>query len=473
MLRHLFFILFLPFSVLSQMPSTAIKNVNIVDVEKGVVKRNQTVVIEDGKIKAIGTNTAIPKDAVQINGKGKYLMPGLWDMHFHMWDIIKDGWEINEKVSLPLFLANGVTGVRYMYGNPGLLDLRNRINAGTTQGPRLIISSPILKGTPSKVTAMYHIKDTTHARSSIDSIAALGYDLVKVYTCWPDRAVFFAVAEACRRNQLPFSGHVPATVTAAEAIEAGMSSLEHLHGIREAYASNEAELVRFNADVCITRRSLFNALDSITSQMVNFFDQRQGDKLARILKAKNAFATPTQFFHNYLEIAGKMDSVANADNIYNRYTPSSLKATLLKEVIPPSQAPTIAQAQKKENAYARKVILHLYRQGVPLLVGTDGPNIGLVPGFSVHQEMETLVNIGVSNKAVLQAATINPARNLGLDKRLGSVLTGKEADLLLLDGNPLQDIKNTRKINAVIVRGKLLSRKELDDILQAVELQSK
>ncbi|HZH39265.1 MAG TPA: hypothetical protein VEX17_04305, partial [Bacillales bacterium] len=172
------------------MPSTAIKNVNIVDVEKGVVKRNQTVVIEDGKIKAIGTNTAIPKNAVQINGKGKYLMPGLWDMHFHMWDIIKDGWEINEKVSLPLFLANGVTGVRYMYGNSGLLDLRNRINAGTTQGPRLIISSPILKGTPSKVTAMYHIRDTTHARSSIDSIAALGYDLVKVYTCWPDRGVF-------------------------------------------------------------------------------------------------------------------------------------------------------------------------------------------------------------------------------------------------------------------------------------------
>jgi imidazolonepropionase-like amidohydrolase len=473
MLRYLFFILFLPFFALSQMPSTAIKNVNIVDVEKGVVKRNQTIVIEDGRIKAIGTNTAIPKDAVQINGKGKYLMPGLWDMHFHMWDIIEDGWEINEKVSLPLFLANGVTGVRYMYGNSGLLDLRNRINAGNTQGPRLIISSPILKGTPSKVTAMYHIRDTTHARSSIDSFARMGYDLIKVYTCWPDRAVFFAVAEACRRNHLPFAGHVPATVTAGEAIEAGMSSLEHLHGIREAYASNEAELVRFNADVCINKRSLFNALDSITSSMVNFFDQRQGDKLARLIKAKNAFATPTQFFQNYLEKADKMDSVAKADNLYNRYTPTALKEVFIKSLIPPSQVATIVTAQKKENAYARKVILHLYQQGVPLLIGTDGPNIALVPGFSVHQEMETLVKIGVSTRAVLQAATINPARNLGLDKRLGSVSTGKEADLLLLDSNPLLNIKNTRKINAVIVRGKLLSRKELDDILQAVELQCK
>ncbi|HEX2534966.1 MAG TPA: amidohydrolase family protein [Chitinophagaceae bacterium] len=469
MVRLFFFLFFLPLVSRTQTAPILIRDVNIVDVEKGRIKRHQTVLIEDGRIKTIGLNVPLPKHAEVVNGTDQYLMPGLWDMHFHMRDNIEEGWQINEKVSLPLLLANGVTGVRYMAGNAGLLAQRKRVEQNQLLGPRMVVYSPMFTGRASRHTRYHFVRDTVQARRSVDSFYRLGYDGIKIYTCFPDRAVFFAVADQANKRGMPFGGHVPATVTAAEAAMAGMRSLEHTHGVREGYASNEKVLVAMNSDVCITRRSLFNALDSITTAMVTHFDKKAGDALAGLFRSRNVHNVPTQAFLNFLEKADKTDSLLAADTLYHRYTPLPLKTILMEEHVPPSQIPVITTAQKKENAYNVKVVHHLYRSGAPMLIGTDAPMLTLVPGFSLHQEMEYWVNTGIPPSKVLRAATMNAAAFLGWQERLGSVKQGKEADLLLLEGNPLLDIRNTRKIAAVFIRGRLLLKKELENMLNEAE----
>jgi imidazolonepropionase-like amidohydrolase len=215
------------------------------------------------------------------------------------------------------------------------------------------------------------------------------------------------------------------------------------------------------------------ALDSVTTLMAANYDEKRGTYLNRLMKAKGVYPTPTQFVLGYIELAGKRDSISRADSSFMRYTPKTLKTKLMDEAVPASEAESVAISQRKENVYAKRMIRQMYKQGVPMLVGTDAPGFPLVPGFSVHQEMEHLVEIGMSTKAVLQAATINPARSLGWDKQMGSVAICKEADLILLDKNPLQDIKNIKKIHTVFVRGKLLTKKALEKMLEDVSLLCK
>jgi imidazolonepropionase-like amidohydrolase len=447
----------------SEAPSASLilTHVNVVDVLSGSLQRDFTVTIRDGRIAAAApaTRAVVSAKARVVDARSKFLIPGFADMHVHWYD----------ERYLGLFIANGVTRVRQMWGMPMHLEWRKRIEAGELLGPRFSISSPILDGPNPSYPGSIVVGDAEIAAKVVAGIKTNGYDFVKVLSRLP-REAYFAIVRAARENGLEVVGHVPVAVTAGEAADAGQASIEHLTNILVSSSTAEQRLREL-----LTQQQVGNATQPMSADarggarelqeklLDTYDDAKAAGLFARFAKA-HTWQCPTLVG---LRAMASIDASASASDPRLKYLPREIR-----ESLKPGNDPRLVGKSPADYELDRRVfrkdmdIVRAMRQaGVEILAGTDVPLVG----FSLHDELDLLVQSGLTPAEALRTATINPARFLHDEAANGSVAAGKNADLVLLDANPLDNIRNTQRIAAVVVRGRYLDRGGLDAMLGSVE----
>ena len=448
-----------------QAPNTPVvlSHVNVVDVTTGSLQRNSDVVVRDGRIDVVAAagRANPPAQARIVDATGKFLIPGLADMHVHWYD----------ERYLGLFIANGVTRVRQMWGMPMHLEWRKRIETGDLLGPRFSITSPILDGPDPTYPGSIVVPDAETAAKVVGDVKKGGYDSVKVLSRLP-RDAYFAIMRAAHDNGLEVVGHVPVTVAAGEGSDAGQASIEHLTNILISSSSAEPRLRELLKQ---QQRKVGNATRPMSAD-ARAGARELGEQLLATYDEAKATALFARFVKNHtwqcptlvgLRPVASSDGPASPGDPRVKYMPRGIRQSL-QPGNDPRQAGKSPADLGMDRALFRKdmdIVLAMKKAGVEILAGTDLPLIG----FSLHDELDLLVQSGLSPAEALRAATINPARFLHDDAANGSVAAGKNADLVLLDANPLDSIRNTQRIAAVVVRGRYLDRAELDGILSAVE----
>jgi imidazolonepropionase-like amidohydrolase len=441
-------------------------NVNVVNVRDGRVEPHMTVAIQNGLIVAVASIGLIGEahNSQVINADGKYMIPGLWDMHVHsaftapIWD---------EKIIYPLYVANGVTGVRDMGGDFELLKQRRaRIEKGDLLGPHLFIAGPFLVDAKPDAQTIA-VKTPQDARAAVDKVKSEGADFVKILSRL-SRESYFAIADEAKKDHIRFVGHVPIAVSAAEASAAGQYSIEHLTGISLACSSQEAEL-----------RAKLQAADSnhdwaanslLHEQAASTYDPKKATALFSTFVDNNTWQVPTLI---WTRTQSTLDAPNWPTDLRLKYVPLSVRQEWNPKQLMDQMSPDIFADYKNETTRGPQLVKAMLQVGVHFMAGSDGPDPYVFPGSSLHDELELLVQSGFTPVQALQAATINPALFMVKLDKYGVVENGHVADLVLLDANPLEDIRNTRKIAAVVLAGKYYSREDLDKMLSQVEALAK
>lgn len=449
----------------------ALTHVSVIDLSaphvKGALQEGQTVIIKDSGILAVGAKLRIPPGARVIDGAGKFLIPGLWDMHVHTL------FEGRTKFFFPLFIANGVTGVREMsstFSPEEIQRVRNRIENGELLAPRIGLSAiRIVEGRGNSSTPGFeYISTPTEGREIVRLRKRQGADFVKVYNLLP-REVYFAIADEAKKQHIPFAGHVPFEVSALEASNAAQRSIEHLTRVLWGCSRREDEI-----------RARFRLSDSTPAQE-NIAGAKGDVEAIESLETKKTAALFASFRRNgtaqcpTLVQLRKFASTSDPAFISDprlKYVPLSVRHLWeerlkgpLKEVLPNAVKIYPKQLQ---------LVNAMHKAGVLIIAGTDAGwgNPYTFPGFSLHDELELLVGAGLSPLEALRTATVNPAIFMNSRDKFGTVKKGRKADMVLLDANPLDDIANTRQISAVILNGKFLSARELHQMLAFVEQEA-
>lgn len=450
---------------LAAQPGTlVIKHVTVIDATGALAKPDQTVVVTGDRITAIGRSEEMraPNNAQTVDATGKFLIPGLWDMHIHPID----------KEYLPLFLANGVTGVRVMWGQPAHQEWRKAIEAGQMPGPRMVIASPIVDGPRPYWFGSISVTSETQARQAVGDMKRQGADFVKVYQNLP-REFYFAIAEEAKKQGIPFEGHVPIAVSAEEASNAGQKSFEHLVGILPACSTRSDELLKAQQadlaqDLVGSGRPKFWGphVKQTRQMMLDTYSPEKASGLFALLKRNGTWQCPTL---TLLHMFAYGDDPAVRNDPRMKYLPRRMRASWDPSKVDGEHTPEDFAFGKREFQKDLEAVGAMQRAGVGILAGTDTANPLCYPGFSLHEELQYLVKSGLTPMQALQTATLNPARFFDKEKDLGTVEQGKIADLVLLNANPLEDIENTTKIAAVVQGGKLYPRSSLDEMLSDVE----
>ncbi len=433
-----------------------IHDVTVIDATGSAAQAHRTVIVRDGKIEQISSSAdgkGGKLSGTHVDGTGKFLIPGLWDMHVHM--VFGDWFPRGKEVTLPLFIANGVTGVRDMGGELEVLQQwRKEIAAGTLIGPRMVISGPMLDGPQPRFPSSIAITTPEDGRRAVDDLKRRGADFIKLQSLIPREAVF-AIADEARKQGISFVGHVPDSVRASEASNAGQKSFEHLIGVFEGSSPLEDQFIKGT---------------KTEGQFLSTYDPKRAAALFALLAKNHTWQCPTLVW----ERGGNLiDQTDFASDTRARYAPAYWKDVTWKrfteEIMHDFNSDDLA-TRKRFVEKELEVVNAMHRAGIPFLAGTDTPpGVYIFPGFSLHEELQRFVAAGFTPMEALQTATLNPAKFLGMDDRLGTIEKGKFADLVLLDANPLDDIRNTQKIEGVVVNGRYFSRAELDKMLAGVE----
>jgi imidazolonepropionase-like amidohydrolase len=450
-----------------------IAHVTVIDATGAPALSDQTVVITGATITALGPSTQIkpPKDAQVIDAHGKFLIPGLWDMHVHIAGVSADpAW--SKQVLLPLLLANGITGVRDMGGDlEALLSWKRDMESGTLVGPRIMASGPWLAGSGKKSPEQFPIADPEEARAAVRELKKRGADFIKILTM-PSRQAFFAAADESKKQGLTFAGHVPSQVTATEASDAGMHSIEHIVYSQLAYdcSSREDELRKAAAEA--REKHDAKALASIAMQAIDTYSSEKAAALWARLKRNGTWVVPT-LASIVAILPPKMTPEQQANDPQLDFVPASLRKEWDPR-LPDNQMSAQDQSWwTKQFASDYKLAGEMHRAGVLMLAGSDALDHFVFPGESLHKELELLQDDGFTPIQALQSATRGAARFLGREKEFGSVAVGQQADLVLVNADPLQNISNTRKISAVIRGGVYLDRTTLDKLLAQAKAAAK
>ena len=411
-------------AVTTQAPVLAITGVNVVDIVEGQIVPNSTVVVTGDTITSVQRNGPPPRDARLVDGRNKFLIPGLWDMHAHI--------QGNEKAWLPLYIANGVTGIRDMGADLDfILDIREATSSRRTLGPRIVAAGPILDDAPGDWPLRLRVRNADEGQAAVQLLKRRGVDLIKVHNFTP-RDVFFAIADEARRQKLPIAGHVPLKLTIQEGIDAGMVTIEHMSEDGRVWKACSGG-AQYRSDAC---RPFF-------------------EMLAR----RRVWQTPTLVASSELAVIGTPASSISRDHLaYANKAFLEMHAGNQSFFV---KQPGIVRILKDLAEVAKVVTRDMAAAGVGILAGCDA----MIAGFCVHDELATMVRGGMKPSAALRTATLNPARYLGREETLGTIARGKLADLVLLDANPLDDIANVRRIRAVITAGRFLDRGALDRLL--------
>jgi imidazolonepropionase-like amidohydrolase len=440
--------------------TVVITDINIVDVRTGEIRSDQIVIIEKNRIMTVGSRkeTRYPRNAPTIiNGRGSYLIPGLWDMHVHL--VFGDWFPNAQQISLPLFVANGITSVRDMGSNLETVeDWRNEIEGGRLLGPRIMTAGQMLDGPKPRFPSSIAIATPEDGRRAVSDLKHSGADFIKLQSLIPRDAVF-AIAEEARKEEIPFEGHVPDSVRASEMSNAGMHSFEHLIGIFEGSSPLEDEFLKG---------------DKTETKFLQSYDPQRAAELAALLAKNQTWQCPTLVW----ERGGNLIDVTDfSKDTRAKYVPAYWKDKTWKrftEEVEKENGGDTLETRKKFIEKELEVVQLLHKAGVPFLAGTDTPpGVYIFPGFSLHEELQRFVAAGFTPLEALQTATLNPAQFFGMQEQLGTIEKGKIADLVFLDANPLDDIHNTQKVSGVILNGRFYARSDLQKILQGVEAAAK
>lgn len=443
--------------------SVALTHVTVINVSGAPSRSDATVVITGDRITAVDSagEVTIPRDALVVDATGKFLIPGLWDMHVH--------WELKDY--LPLFIANGVLGVRMMWGTPAHHEWVKQTASGELLGPRLSIASPIIDGPKPIWKGSVGVANAAEAREAVVRAKEAGADFIKVYSLL-SREAYFAIAAEAGRHGIPFVGHVPESVSAGEASDSGQKSIEHLTGVLLATSSDEASIRAEMQDALAAGSAEPSAIRfrrlTVNVKAVETHDPDRAAALFARFRQNHTWQVPTL---TVLRAITHLDDASFTNDPRLKYMPQRFR-----DYWDPKRDARVRMYTAEDWAQSRKVyalylklIGEMKRAGVEFLAGSDVSNPYCFPGFSLHDELTLLVQAGFTPQEALQAATINPARYLGLRDSLGTVETGKVADLLLLTANPLEDIGNTRQIDAVFVAGKMIDHTQIETMLARVE----
>jgi len=410
----------------------------LVDVASGKEISDSVIVIRGEQIERVGlAGTAIPEGAQIIDAKGKWIIPGLIDSHAHA--------ENPDETPFSLYLANGVTTIRNPGGNITVLRLtRERLLRGELIGPRLFFSGPLLDGIPPVWPDMSLLVDTPQrARSAVNFLADQGVDFVKVYNNVKEPELK-AIIETAKERGLPVAGHIPRSMTMTHAVELGMTRLEHIRVTgREMLSAAEADKID---PLPLGRR------EPLLWQRFDLQSEKMRALVQRLAESK-IFMDPTLVIAKETEVP---DLNADRNDPNNQYLSEKVVEQYVNLKSPIYELPSELQAAGLEAFQKQEKFVGMCnRAGVRIIAGTDGPGIGsLLPGFGLHRELELLVESGLSPWQALRAASLTAAEALGKDDRLGTVETGKLADMVVLDADPLREIQNLRKIHLVVQGGK-------------------
>jgi imidazolonepropionase-like amidohydrolase len=410
--------------VTTQTRALLITHVNVVSIADGRLLQDSTVTISGETITSITPTGTPPRGVTVVDGRGGFLVPGLWDMHAHT-EATGESW-------LQLYVANGVTGIRDMGSALDMiLRLRDATASGLVLGPRIFAAGPILDDAPGDWPFRMRVKTAEDGRAAVQLLKRRGANLIKVHDHTP-RDAFFAIAEEARRQNLPLAGHIPLGLTAEQVIEAGQRDIEHL--------SNNA-----------LWRPCSGGQDYRADACRPFFE---------MLARRGVWSTPTLAASAEILTIGSAQSAVIADRL--AYAGKSLRAMWAGNQGPVT--PDVIRAFRARAEVGAVVTSDMAKAGVGILTGCDS----MIAGFCVHDEMAAMVRGGMTPLGALQAATLNPARYFGLERAVGSVAPGQRADLVLLSGNPLVDITNVGRIRAVVLAGRLIERADLDNLLAQV-----
>jgi len=413
--------------------------VSVIPMDRDEVLQNQTVIVENGRITHVGNARSAPAGATVIDGRGKFLMPGIAEFHAH---VPSGPQAANTHRALTLYALAGVTTARGMLGAPVHLALRDSIAKGQVFGPRLFTSGPSFNNTS--------VTSPEGAMQMVRNQKAAGYDLLKIHPGVP-RVAFDSLAATANRLRIPFSGHVPLEIGLDVALTAKYSTIDHLDGFTEA---------------------MYNGSQPLTAQVNGFFglgivnqlDMSRFQSIVDRTKASGVAMVPTQILmDNYVSDATGAQLTSLPEFRY--WVPQQVTnwRTLKDNLL--AQPPASKEQRDAFIALRRRFLKSLHDAGVVFLLGSDAPQYWNVPGFSAHRELGSLVTAGLTPYQALRTGTVNVAKFLGEEGQSGVVRVGARADLLLLDANPLQDVANSLKINGVVVNGRWIGPAERERML--------
>jgi len=452
----LFFLLTWGFLEAQSPTALIIHDVTVIDTNGGPAQPHRTVIVRDGKIEEVGSSArgmGGKLSGTHVDGTGKFLIPGLWDMHVHI--VFGDWFPRAKEVTLPLFIANGITGVRDMGSDLEILQQwRKEISAGALISPRIVMAGPMLDGPQPRFPSSIAIRTPEDGRRAVDDLKQRGVDFIKLQSLIPRDAVF-AIADEAKKQGITFVGHVPDAVRASEASNAGQKSFEHLIGIFEGSSPLEDQFVKG---------------EKTESQFLSSYDAKLAEKLFALLANNQTWQCPTLVWERGGNLIEERDL---AHDPRAKYVPAYWKDVTWKrftdQVEHEFNTDNLATRQRFV-AKELEVVNAMHHAGIPFLAGTDTPpGVYIFPGFSLHEELQRFVAAGFTPLEALQTATLNPAKFLGRENELGTIEKGKLADLVLLDASPLDDIRNTQKISGVVAGGRYFSRSDLDKTLAEVE----
>lgn len=431
-----------------------IRNVTVIDVQTGAELPHRSILIRGNKIAAVGSAIRAPAHAEIVSGAGKYAIPGLWDMHVHLW---------YKEHLFPMYLAYGITGVRDMGSDlTQINEWRKQISSGALLGPHIETCGPAVDGFPStdpKLPVVV-VRDAREARATYDRLDNMNVDFIEVLATLP-RDAYFALIERARKYYSPVAGYIPGEVSVMEAIDARQKSIEHMSGILMACSSEEGRLTREH-NLAVERKDWASAAEIESRAMASYSARKAEDLFERMARFETRqvptllMLRRTAFLDADKQVSDPHLARIPADMRRTWRDPREDKKQLTKDSL---------DFMRVEYDKLVSILTVMRRAGVIIMAGTDTGNAYTYPGIDLHRELELLVQAGLTPLDALRSATLEPGKFLGAHDTLGSITPGKVGDIVLLDADPLKDIRNTQKIQAVILKGKYLPRAKLNAML--------
>ncbi|HLM82751.1 MAG TPA: amidohydrolase family protein [Terriglobales bacterium] len=447
--------------------------IHVTIINPGAVKPqlDMTVLTQGRDIVSVGrTKTLkVPASAKVIDGTGKFVIPGLWDMHIHFRDADCD---------LKMDIANGILGIRNMGGvAKEVFPLRDAIASGKRMGPKIVACGPIVDGPDSWSNPQFtvSVKTADDARSTVRSLKEQGADFIKVYDGL-SREAYYAIADETKKLGFPFGGHLPSAISVRDGSNAGQRTLEHGVALKGG-STIEDEYIKWGMNQSTFQEALRTQNFSLipakiardNTAMLDHFSQACADETYRLLAKNQTFITPTLVTERALTFIDDLNKKPDPRMQYvsaeelNWWKPENGMLTKYR-------TPEYIAMRKREYAKMLEEVHRAHTLGVRLLAGTDITVPYTYPGFSLHDELGLFVEAGLTPMQALETATTNPAQLLGLSKTWGRVEPGYTANFVLLNADPLADISNSKKIDSVVLNGEFLNRQRLDQLLDEAKL---